>query len=84
MEGVSDVLNSIRGFNMSCQMVVQSLSQGQEKYPGKEWENQLSTFDQPFYMGCNERAAHEQTAGQVTAPGAPPASTGTGCAPLEQ
>lgn len=73
-----------RGFNMSCRMVVQSLSQGQEKYPGKEWENQLGTFDQTLYMGCNERAAHEQTAGQVTAPGAPPASTGTGCAPLEQ
>ena len=36
MEGIADSLNSIRGFNMSCQVVVQSLSQWQEKYPGKE------------------------------------------------
>ncbi len=54
MEGISDTLNSVRGFNMSCQVVVQSLSQWQEKYPGKEWENQLGTFDQTLYMGCND------------------------------
>lgn len=54
MEGISDVLNSVRGFNMSCQVVVQSLSQWQEKYPDKEWENQLATFDQTLYMGCND------------------------------
>ena len=48
------LLNSIRGFNMSCQIVVQSLSQWQEKYPGKEWENQLATFDQTLYMGAND------------------------------
>ncbi len=54
MEGMADALNSIRGFNMSCQVVVQSLSQWQEKYPGKEWENQLATFDQTLYMGCND------------------------------
>ena len=33
MDGMADALNSIRGFNMSCQVVVQSLSQWQEKYP---------------------------------------------------
>ena len=54
MEGMADALNSIRGFNMSCQIVVQSLSQWQEKYPGKEWENQLATFNQTLYMGCND------------------------------
>ena len=54
MEGMADALNSIRGFNMSCQIVVQSLSQWQEKYPGKEWENQLGTFNQTLYMGCND------------------------------
>ncbi len=54
MEGMADALNSIRGFNMACQVVVQSLSQWQEKYPGKEWENQLATFDQTLYMGCND------------------------------
>ena len=54
MEGMADALNSIRGYNMSCQVVVQSLSQWQEKYPGKEWENQLATFDQTLYMGCND------------------------------
>ena len=54
MDGISDALNSIRGFNMSCQIVVQSLSQWQEKYPGKEWENQLATFDQTLYMGAND------------------------------
>ena len=52
MDGMADALNSIRGFNMSCQIVVQSLSQWQEKYPGKEWENQLGTFNQTLYMGC--------------------------------
>jgi len=45
----ADALNSIRGFNMACQVVVQGLSQWQEKYPGKEWENQLATFDQTLY-----------------------------------
>ena len=54
MENMADALNSIRGFNMSCQIVVQSLSQWQEKYPGKEWENQLATFDRTLYMGCND------------------------------
>ena len=54
MEGMADALNSIRGFNMSCQVVVQSLSQWAEKYPGKEWENQLATFNQTLYMGCND------------------------------
>lgn len=54
MDGIADALNSIRGFNMSCQIVVQSLSQWQGKYPGKEWENQLATFDQTLYMGCND------------------------------
>ena len=54
MEGIADALNSIRGFNMSCQVVVQSLSQWEQKYPGKEWENQLATFDQTLYMGCND------------------------------
>lgn len=51
---ISDALNSIRGFNMACQIVVQSLSQWQEKYPGKEWENQLATFNQTLYLGCND------------------------------
>lgn len=54
MEGISDTLNSVRGFNMSVQAVVQSLSQWQEKYPDKQWENQLATFDQVLYMGCND------------------------------
>ena len=54
LDGVADSLNSIRGFNMSAQIVVQSLSQWQEKYPGKEWENQLATFDRTLYMGCND------------------------------
>lgn len=54
LDGIADSLNSIRGFNMSCQVVVQSLSQWQERYPGKAWENQLATFDQTLYMGCND------------------------------
>lgn len=54
LDGIADSLNSIRGFNMNCQIVVQSLSQWAEKYPGKAWENQLATFDQTLYMGCND------------------------------
>lgn len=54
MEGISDVFNSIRGFNMSVQLAVQSLSQWKEKYPGTEWENQLNAFDRTIYMGCND------------------------------
>lgn len=59
MEGISDVFNSIRGFNMSVQVAVQSLSQWQEKYPGKEWENQLGSFDMTLYMGCNDMTSAE-------------------------
>ena len=69
MDGMADALNSIRGFNMSCQIVVQSLSQWQEKYPGKEWENQLATFNQTLYMGCNDNATAKylsEKCGRVT------------------
>ena len=69
MEGISDVFNSIRGFNMSVQVAVQSLSQWQEKYPGKEWENQLGSFDMTLYMGCNDMTSAEYFAkkcGKVT------------------
>ena len=69
MEGASDVFNSIRGFNMSCQIVVQSLSQWAEKYPGKDWENQLNTFDMTLYMGCNDLTSAKYIAekcGKVT------------------
>ena len=52
-----DALNSNRSFNMSCQIMGQSLSQWQEKYLGKEWENQLATFDQTLYMGCNDKTS---------------------------
>ena len=54
MEGIADALNSVRGFNIACQVVVQSLSQWQQRYPGKEWENQLNTFNQTIYMDCND------------------------------
>ncbi len=47
---------------MSCQVVVQSLSQWQEKYPDKEWENQSATFDQTLYMGCNDLTSAKYTA----------------------
>ena len=69
MDGMADALNSIRGFNMSCQAVVQSLSQWQEKYPGKEWENQLATFNQTLYMGCNDNTSAKyisEKCGKVT------------------
>lgn len=69
MEGISDVFNSVRGFNMSCQIVVQSLSQWAEKYPGKDWENQLNTFDTTLYMGCNDLTSAKYIAekcGKVT------------------
>ena len=69
MDGMADALNSIRGFNMSCQIVVQSLSQWQEKYPGKEWENQLATFNQTLYMGCNDNTTAKylsEKCGKVT------------------
>ena len=69
MDGISDVFNSVRGFNMSCQVVVQSLSQWAEKYPGKDWENQLNTFDQTLYMGCNDLSSAEyisKKCGKVT------------------
>ena len=69
LDGIADSLNSIRGFNMSCQIVVQSLSQWAEKYPGKAWENQLATFDQTLYMGCNDTTSAKyisEKCGKVT------------------
>lgn len=63
------MFNSVRGFNMSCQIVVQSLSQWAEKYPGKDWENQLNTFDMTLYMGCNDLTSAKYIAekcGKVT------------------
>ena len=46
MEGISDVFNSIRGFNMSVQVAVQSLSQWQEKYPGKGAGDMICCLDE--------------------------------------
>ncbi len=69
LDGIADSLNSIRGFNMACQVVVQSLSQWQERYPGKAWENQLATFDQTLYMGCNDMTSAKyisEKCGKVT------------------
>ena len=70
MEGISDVFNSVRGFNMSCQIVVQSLSQWAEKYPGRDWENQLNTpLTLTLYMGCNDLTSAKYIAekcGKVT------------------
>ncbi len=37
--------------------MVQSLSQWQERYPGKQWENQLNTFDTTLYLGCNDNTS---------------------------
>ena len=54
---------------MSVQVAVQSLSQWQEKYPGKESENQLGSFDMTLYMGCNDMTSAEYFAkkcGKVT------------------
>ena len=59
MESVSDALNTVRGFNIACQVVVQSLSQWKEKYPGSMWENHLGAFDQTLYMGCNDLTTAE-------------------------
>lgn len=59
----------IRGFNMSVQVAVQSLSQWKEKYPRMEWENQLGSFDMTLYMGCNDMTSAEYFAkkcGKVT------------------
>lgn len=39
------------------------------KYPGKEWENQLGSFDMTLYMGCNDMTSAEYFAkkcGKVT------------------
>lgn len=61
--------SDIRGFNMSVQVAVQSLSQWKEKYPGTEWENQLGSFDMTLYMGCNDMTSAEYFAkkcGKVT------------------
>ena len=62
MDGIADALNSIRGFNMSCQAVVQSLSQWQERYPGKQWENQLNTFDTTAAMTIPRRSTSRRSA----------------------
>lgn len=54
---------------MSCQVVVRSLSQWQEKHLGKEWENQLATFGQTLCMGCGDLAPAEyisKKCGKVT------------------
>ena len=32
---------------------------GRKKYPGKEWENQLGSFDMTLYMGCNDMTSAE-------------------------
>ena len=69
MENISGVFNSARGFNISCQIVVQSLSQWKEQYPGTDWENQLNDFDTTLYMGCNDLTSAKYIAekcGKVT------------------
>lgn len=69
MENISGVFNSARGFNISCQIVVQSLSQWKEQYPVIDWENQLNDFNTTLYMGCNDLTSAKYIAekcGKVT------------------
>lgn len=50
-----------RGLGDVNRVVVRPLSRRQEKYSGKEWENQLAAFDQTLYMGCNDWTSADYT-----------------------
>ena len=54
LDNMSEVLASVRGFNMNVQIIAQSISQYQHRYQGKEWETQLGSIDTKIYLGCNE------------------------------
>ncbi len=60
MEGISDSLQLHPRLQYVRADGGAVLSQWQEKYPGKEWENQLAPFDKTLYMGCND-----MTVGQI-------------------
>jgi len=59
LDGMNEVLASVRGFNMNIQLIVQSIAQYQHRYPGKEWENQIGSCDLKIYLGCNDLTSAE-------------------------
>lgn len=48
------VLNFCRGSGISCQLVVQSIPQLQDRYPKTEWEELIGCTDIQICLGCND------------------------------
>lgn len=49
MEGISDVFNSVRGFNMSCQVVVQASASGRRSIRARTGESAQHLTTDPLY-----------------------------------
>lgn len=47
-------LNVCRGFNIFCQLIVQSIPQLSDRYPLKEWEELIGCADVQIALGCND------------------------------
>lgn len=52
-------ISVVRGFNINCHVVVQSIAQLADRYPVKEWEEIVGNCDTQLFLGCNDTMTAE-------------------------
>ena len=52
-------ISVVRGYNINCQIVVQSIAQLSDRYPIKEWEEIVGNCDTQLVLGCNDLMTSE-------------------------
>ncbi|NBH76716.1 ATPase [Clostridiaceae bacterium] len=48
-------LSVVRGYQMNCQLIVQSIAQLADFYPRHEWEELAGNCDTTIFLGCNDQ-----------------------------
>jgi type IV secretion system protein VirD4 len=48
------IISVIRSRNVACQIVIQSMAQLSDRYPGTQWEEIISNIDWQLFLGCND------------------------------
>jgi type IV secretion system protein VirD4 len=53
------IISVIRSRNIACQLVIQSIAQISDRYPGTQWEEIISNIDWQLFLGCNDMMTAE-------------------------
>jgi len=49
------IISTVRSRNINCQVIIQSVAQLADRYPGKEWEEIVANADNQIFLGCNDQ-----------------------------